>query len=117
MSASTKNKVITGEYLDKLVGQIAKIPCIILKITRTISLDNTNVSEMEFIYESSNINVASAATRGFIGEMLFRLIDLAAVGTATRDERYIVGIVFKDGCRSVLEIDGVLYKVLLAAIE
>lgn len=43
--------MIADEYLGKPVGQVAKIPCIILKITRTISLDNTNVSEMELIYE------------------------------------------------------------------
>lgn len=117
MGTRAKNKVIAGEYLGKPVGQIAKIPCIILKTTRTISLDNANVSEMELIDESSNISVANAATRGFIGEMLFGPIGLAAAGTATRDERYIVGIVFKDGRRSVLEIDGMLYKLLLAAIE
>ncbi|WP_165253072.1 hypothetical protein [Adlercreutzia sp. ZJ304] len=107
-----RNKVIAGAYKGKIVSSAGMTPYIILKLTKTLNLDKTNVSHLELIDESSDISVASAATRGFIGEMLLGPIELVTAGTAKRDERYIVDAVFKDGQRSVLEIDGDLYRLL-----
>ena len=89
--AKARNKVIAGQYEGKLVGHTGSRPCIINKITNTIDLDRTNLSTIEIIDECSDIRVASAATRGFIGEMIFGPIGLAAAGTAKRDKNTLWG--------------------------
>ena len=61
------------------------------------------------------MSVVSAATRGFIGEMLLGPVGLAAAVTAKRHEVHIVGIEFRDGERSVIESDSELYKLLAAS--
>lgn len=113
MSNKARNRVIAGEYQGKMVSRAGTTPCIILKITQTIDLDQATVGEIELIDESSEVSRASAATRGFIGEMLFGPIGLAAAATARRDEVHTVEITFKNGCKSVLELDGELYDLLL----
>lgn len=110
-----RNKVIAGAHNGKIVGHMGTTPYIILKITETLTLDASNVEKIELIDESSDISVSSAAARGFIGEMLFGPIGLAAAGTAKRDERFILGIVFHNGERSVLEVDGELCRLIAAA--
>lgn len=92
-------------------------PFISLGFNNVLNLDKSNISAIEVIDQSSEISVASAATRGFIGEMLFGPIGLAAAGTAERDERYILGIVFNNEERSVIDIDGSLYRQISASIE
>lgn len=110
-----RNKVIAGAYEGKFVSHAGYKAYVILKLTETLALDASTVKGIEVIDESSDISVASAATRGFIGEMLFGPIGLAAAGTARRDERYILGIEFRDDKRSVIEVDGDLYRLIMAS--
>lgn len=112
-----RNKVIAGAYEGKLVSHAGSKAYIIMKLTETLALDASTVKGIEVIDESSDISLASAATRGFIGEMLFGPMGLAAAGTAKRDERYILGIVFRDDKRSVIEVDGDLYRLIVASTE
>lgn len=111
------NKVIEGTYRGKRVCHAKTAAFICVGLTETIELNRSTIEEVEIIDESSEISVANAATRGFIGEMLFGPIGLAAAGTARRDERYIVGIVFRDGQRSVLDVDGDLFRMIAASVE
>lgn len=117
MGNRASNRVVAGSYEGKPVSSTGRVPFIAIGFANLLDLDAFNVSEIEIIDESSEISVASAATRGFIGEMLFGPIGLAAAGTARRDERYIVGIVFRDGQRSVLDVDGDLFRMIAASVE
>lgn len=108
--SKARNEAIAGAYQGKLVGNIGGTPCIFLKLTETLILDKTTVSKLELIDETSDISVASAATRGLIGEILFGPIGLAAAGTAARNEKYILGIEFKDSKRCVVKVDNKIYK-------
>lgn len=115
MASKATNKVIAGSYEGKTVARTGSTPYIALGFAQVLKLDVSNVAEIEVIDESSEKSVASAATRGFIGEMLFGPIGLAAAGTARRDERCILGIVFRDGQRSVLDVDGELCRLVTAS--
>lgn len=112
-----RNQIIDGLYSGKKVFRQGNAVFLSIGAADWLAISKSTVKEMELIDESSDVSVASAATRGFIGEMLFGPIGLAAAGTAKRDERYIVGIVFKDGQRSVLEVDGDLYRAINASVE
>lgn len=113
MGNRARNRVIAGEYHDKMVSRAGTTLCIISKIAQTIDLDRSNVDEIELIDETSEVSRVGAATRGFIGELLFGPIGLAAAATARRDEVHTVEITFKDGRKSTLELDGELYALLL----
>ncbi|WP_418742411.1 hypothetical protein [Enorma massiliensis] len=115
MANRASNTVVAGAYEGKPVSNSGRIPFIAIGFAHALNLDPSTVAEIETIDESSEISVASAATRGFIGEMLFGPIGLAAAGTAKRNERYIVGIVFEDGLRSVLDVDGDLFRLIASS--
>lgn len=117
MMTKARNKVIAGAYEGKRVARSGASACIILTLAKTVVLDASTIEQIELIDEPSNIDMASAATRGFIGEMLFGPIGLAAAATAEREERYILGIVFRDGQRSVIEVDGDLYRLIAASFK
>lgn len=110
-----RNIVIAGKHVGRIVSHTGTLPYIILKITKTLPLDSSTIKHLELIDAASDVNMASAATRGFIGEMLFGPMGLAAAGTAKRDERYILGIVFCNDERSVIEVDGDLYRLISEA--
>ncbi len=117
MANRASDRVVAGSYEGKTVSSTGRIPFIAIGFAKPLNLDASTVFEFEIIDESSEISVASAAARGFIGEMLFGPIGLAAAGTARRDERYIVGIVLRDGQRSVLDVDGDLFRMIAASVE
>lgn len=111
-----RNKVIEGAYNGRLVSSIGSRAYISLGLMKPLYIDATTVKRWELIDESSDLSVASAATRGFIGEVLLGPIGLAAAATARRDERYILGMVFRNEKRCVIEVDGDLYRLIVSAI-
>lgn len=110
-----RNKVISGDYEGKLVGSFSSTAYIILKLGNNLDLNRFTVDNIVPLDDDSQISVASAATRGFIGELLLGPIGLVAAATAKRNGIHIVGIEFKDGKRSVVEIDDKIYKALISA--
>lgn len=105
-----KNKVIAGDYKGKLVGVSFSEAFISLTLTNFISINNETVKGLTPLDDDSQISVASAAMRGLIGEMLLGPIGLIAAGTAKRNGIHLLGIEFKDGKRSVVEVDDKRYK-------
>ena len=114
--ARARNRVIAGDYGGKLVGRVGSKAYIILSLANLLYLDAEHVESLELIDEDSELSVGNAAVRGFVGEMLLGPVGLAAAVTAKRHEAYIVGIVFKDGKRSVVEVDAAAYRALRLSI-
>lgn len=104
-----RNKVISGDFQGKLVGHGSGNPFISLSFTKFLFLGSSTVASVVLLDEDSEVSVASAATRGFIGEMLFGPIGLAAAATAKRSGIHVLEIEFRDGKRSVLEVDDKVY--------
>lgn len=110
-----RNIVIAGSFEGRPVSHSGKDAYIILKRAELLHLTSENIALLELIDSDSDISVPSSAIRGFIGEMLLGPIGLLGAATAKRNERYILGVEFKDGKRSVVEIDEVLYGLIQAA--
>lgn len=111
----SRNRVISGTYEGKLIGHNRNAAYIILNLTNLVFLTKENIVSIELIDADSDISVPSSAIRGFVGEMLLGPVGLLGAITAKRNERYILGIEFKNGDRSVIEIDEVLLEMIRAA--
>lgn len=108
--AKARNKVIAGDYDGKFVGGSFGEAFISLTMTKFLYLNKETVSALTPLDDDSQISVASAAMRGLVGELILGPIGLVAAATAQRNGIHIVGIEFKDGKRSVVEIDDKRYR-------
>lgn len=113
--ARASNKVIAGDYKGKLVGGGFGEAFISLAMTKLLYLNKDTVSSLTPLDDDSQISVASAAMRGLVGELVLGPIGLIAAATAKRNGIHIVGIEFKDGKRSVVEVDDKRYRNMVQA--
>ena len=134
-----KNTVTAGDYKDyfvQLMGgvvQIVKPGSIIVFLlkaflalitigislfftrskNRIVVLDKNTVGSYEVIGEESQTSATSAVARGALGAALLGPVGMAAALSAKKKGLYTVAIQFKDGKRSLLEIDDAIYKALV----
>ena len=113
--ARASNKVIAGDYKGKLVGGSFGEAFISLAMTKLLYLNKDTVNSLTPLDDDSQISVASAAMRGLVGELVLGPIGLIAAATAKRNGIHIVGIEFKDGKRSVVEVDDKRYRNMVQA--
>lgn len=113
---AAKNKVIAGDYENKVVMATGGKVLIAASITNTIILSATNVVNYEVMNTDSRKSATSAVGRGLIGNFLVGPIGTVAALSAKNKNTYIVAVEFKDGKRSLLEIDDKIYKALIAAL-
>lgn len=113
--AKASNKVVAGDYKGKLVGGSFGEAFISLTMTKFLFLNKDTVRSLTPLDDDSQISVASAAMRGLVGELVLGPIGLVAAVTAKRNGIHIVGIEFKDGKRSVVEVDDKRYKNMMQA--
>ena len=113
--ARASNKVIAGDYKGKLVGGSFGEAFISLAMAKLLYLNKDTVSSLTPLDDDSQISVASAAMRGLVGELVLGPIGLIAAATAKRNGIHIVGIEFKDGKRSVVEVDDKRYRNMVQA--
>lgn len=113
--ARASNRVIAGDYKGKLVGGSFGEAFISLAMTKLLYLNKDTVSSLTPLDDDSQISVASAAMRGLVGELVLGPIGLIAAATAKRNGIHIVGIEFKDGKRSVVEVDDKRYRNMVQA--
>lgn len=109
------NKVIAGDYKGKLVGGSFGEAFISLTMTKFLYLNKETVGSLTPLDDDSQISVASAAMHGLVGELVLGPIGLVAAATAKRNGIHIVGIEFKDGKRSVVEVDDKRYRNMVQA--
>lgn len=113
--AKASNKVVAGDYKGKMVGGSFGEAFISLTMTKFLYLNKDTVRSLTPLDDDSQISVASAAMRGLVGELVLGPIGLVAAVTAKRNGIHIVGIEFKDGKRSVVEVDDKRYKNMMQA--
>lgn len=113
--AKASNKVIAGDYKGKLVGGSFGEAYISLTLTKLLYLNKETVSSLSPLDDDSQISVASAAMRGLVGELVLGPIGLIAAATAKRNGIHILGIEFKDGKRSVVEVDDKRYRNMISS--
>ena len=117
---AAKNKVIAGDYEKKqialeltLSGQKAYIQAGLIK---KVYLDRNTVESYEVVDESSRKSAASAVGRAAVGSFFLGPVGLAAALSAKSNGIHIIAIQFKDGRRSLLEVDDKIYKAIITKV-
>ncbi len=114
---SAKNRVIAGDYSGKQVlgGGVAQAG-ISMGFIKQLYLNNTTVESYEVITDEHSKSAASGAARGIIGGALLGGVGAIAGAMSAKEKGiYQIAIQFKDGKRSLLEVDDKIYKAIIQA--
>lgn len=128
----SRNSVIAGDYSGITVQVLSKVgkkkglfskeviqfPAIVLKATfksidtwEYVPLTNDTVEAIELVTDEHRKSAASGIARGLVGGALLGSVGMLA-GTMSAKEKgiYHVAVQFKDGKRSLLELDDTLFN-------
>lgn len=112
-----KNKVISGDYLNKSIIQVSgKQASIVVGLMKQIQLNRSTVAEYEVVNEESRKSAASAVGRGLAGSLLLGPVGVLAGLSAKSKGVHIIALRFLDGKKSLIEVDDKIYKTLLTVL-
>jgi len=110
-----KNQVIAGEHQGKFITDYDKL-VINVGFTKKIPLNSTTVESYELITDEHRKSAASGVARGLVGGALLGPVGmLAGAMSAKNKSTYQLAIQFKDGTRSLLEVDDKIYRAIVKA--
>ncbi len=114
MAKKARNLVIEGEYKGKGVGCSAGEIYIVPKIFKMIQLNCESVESYQLVDEKTfSAGAGTSLARGIIGNAIAGNAGaLAGIASAPQNDVYIVLINFKDGKKSLIEIDGKHFEIL-----
>ncbi|MBM7868908.1 DNA-directed RNA polymerase subunit RPC12/RpoP [Clostridium pascui] len=108
-----KNRVIDGAYKDKGITITSLGVIIMIGIFKKIILDENTVSAYEVYDSEKTISASSAIGKAVLGEFFYGPVGLVAAASAEKKGIYIIAVQFKDGKRSLLEVDEKIYNRML----
>ena len=122
--ASAKNKVLSGDYVDDSVRIEGLGTQLVfgygkdndLFTTTHITLDKSTVESYEVLTEDKVKSASSTMLRAGAGALLLVPVGLLAGVSGKTKGIYNVAILFKDGKKSLIEIDDKHYKVLMKVL-
>lgn len=116
--ASAGNKVIDGEFKDRLIFYDGNGAHIDLRESnfgklKSLYLNQNTVARYELVDQSSDVSMASALTRSAVGKAIAGDAGgLAGAVTAKVKGIHVVLITYKNGKKSLIEIDDTRYELL-----
>jgi len=111
---AAKNKVIAGDYLGGKVSVGFGIASISYGFGKTVMLTKDEVEAYELVTDEHRKSAASGVARGLVGGALLGPVGLLAGSLSAKSKgTYTVAIQFKDGKRSLLEVDDKIYKAIV----
>lgn len=114
--AKAKNKVIAGDYNGNMVGQSLGNPYISTGLIKSIGLNNSTIESYEIITDEHRKSAKSGIARGLVGGTLLGPVGMLAGGVSAKSKGiYQIALQFKDGKRSLVEIDDKIYKAIIKA--
>lgn len=112
--SKAKNAVIAGDYEGKVVGITVQGAYIMLGFMKTYYMNKDNVESYELITDEHRKSAASGVARGLIGGALLGPVGMLAGGLSAKNKGiYQVAIQFKDGKKSLIEVDDKIYKAII----
>lgn len=111
--ANAKNSVIAGDYEGSPVVSAFGIVSIGISFTKSITLDKNSIEDYELVTDEHRKSASSAISRGLVGGALLGPVGLLAGLSAKNKGIYQVVVLFKDGKRSLLEVDDKIYKAII----
>lgn len=118
----SKSVTIAGDYQGDIKSIVVKgrpVMCIDGKLLSTRKkvkkeISKETVESYEVLDESSQTSMASGVARGIIGGALLGGVGaIAGAASAKKKGLHTVSIVFKDGTKSLCQLDDLAYKNLL----
>lgn len=113
----SKNSVANGDYKDRMVEMSGKKVFIRdgnFGFGKKIFINHDTVESYEVLDEQHQKSAASAVGRAAVGGLLLGPVGLLAGVSAKSKGSYYVAVQFKDGKRSLLEVDDKIYKAILS---
>ena len=110
------NKVIAGDYKGQGVMLSFGTPQITLPFFKVVKIEKANVEDYEVLNETSRKSASSAIGRAALGAFFLGPVGIAAGVTAKSKGTHQVAIQFKDGKRSLLEVDDKIYKAIVSKL-
>lgn len=110
------NKVIAGDYAGQGIMKSWKTVQITLPMFKTVKINKDNVAEYEVLNETARTSSASAVGRATLGSLFLGPVGAAAALGAKQKGAYWVAVQFKDGKRSLLEVDDNLFRAITIAL-
>ena len=110
---ATKNEVIAGDYEGKQITSTLGIVTIVTGLFKTIELDKTTVKEYEIMDEESKKSATSAVGRAFVGGAILGPAGLLAGLSAKSKRTHVIAIEFKDGKRSLIQLNQKVYDAFM----
>ena len=111
-----KNKVIAGDYEGKLVTGVLGRVNISTGLFKSLPITKDIIEDYEVMDEEKRMKATSAVGRGLVGGFLLGPVGLLAGLSAKKKGVYIVALQFRDGKKSLLEVDEKIYKILLKSL-
>lgn len=114
-NVSAKNRVLSGDYAGKQIlgGGISQAG-ISIGFVKQLYLNKTTVESYEVINNENQKSMASGVARGIVGGALLGGVGaIAGAASAKNKGIYTIPIQFKDGKRSLIEVDDKIYKAIV----
>lgn len=108
-----KNKVIAGDYKGKQLMQVMGTVSLSTGFIKSMLINKTTVEEYEVMDESHSKSAVSAVGRGLVGGFLLGPVGMLAGLSAKTKGVHVVAIQFKDGKKSLIEVDDKIYKAIM----
>lgn len=113
--AKAKNAVIAGDYTGKGLYNSFGILTIGAKGSNlSIRINKETVESYELITDEHRKSAASGVARGLVGGALLGPVGMLAGGLSAKNKGiYQIAIQFKDGKKSLIEVDDKIYKSII----
>lgn len=109
-----KNAVVEGTYKGKSVDIHSGTPYISTGFMKKVYLNKDTVESHEVLDSSSQKSMSSGIMRGLVGGALLGPVGMLAGGVSAKKKgTYLVAVQFKDGNKSLLEVDNDIYQSLI----
>ena len=107
------NKVLAGSYEgSKVSGSLGTVA--IQNGFNMIYLDKSTVEDYEVITEEHRKSASSGVARGLVGGAILGPVGLLAGGMSAKNKgTYQLAVQFKNGERSLIEVNNKIYKTLI----
>lgn len=103
-----KNKVIAGDYNGAAVTAVLGSVMI-----GSVAVEKWTIEAYEVITEEQRKSAASGIARGLVGGAILGPVGLLAGLSAKNKGTYNLAIAWKDGKKSLIEVDDKIYKAII----
>lgn len=107
------NRVIAGDYEGYVIMASGNRVCM-GKGFRVTDIDKNTVESYELITDEHRKSAASGIGRGIVGGVLLGPVGMIGGALSAKNKgTYQMALMFKDGQRSLIEVDDKIYKALI----